>query len=82
MSNPISPRATPLTDEALDGPFGARLDLLDNALELAAPLNRGARGPAVAGGWAALESLLYHAGDPADRKDGRARRLAADHRPT
>jgi hypothetical protein len=47
-------------------------DLLDNALELAAPLNRGARGPAVAGGWAALESLLYHAGDPADRKDGRA----------
>jgi hypothetical protein len=47
-------------------------DLLDNVLELAAPLNRGARGPAVAGGWAALESLLYHAGDPADRKDGRA----------
>jgi hypothetical protein len=47
-------------------------DLLDNALELAAPLNRGARGPAVAGGWAALESLLHHAGDPADRKDGRA----------
>jgi hypothetical protein len=47
-------------------------DLLDNILELAAPLNRGARGPAVAGGWAALESLLYHAGDPADRKDGRA----------
>jgi hypothetical protein len=47
-------------------------DLLDNVLELAAPLNRGARGPAVAGGWAALESLLYHAGDPADRKEGRA----------
>ncbi len=47
-------------------------DLLDNALELAAPLNRGARGPAVAGGWAALEALLYHPGDPADRKDGRA----------
>jgi hypothetical protein len=46
-------------------------DLLDNALELAAPLNRGARGPAVAG-WAALEALLYHPGDPADRKDGRA----------
>jgi hypothetical protein len=38
-------------------------DLLDNALELAAPLNRGARGPAVAGGWAALESLLYHSGE-------------------
>jgi hypothetical protein len=47
-------------------------DLLDNALELAAPLNRGARGPAVAGGWAALESLLYHSGDQADRRDGRA----------
>lgn len=47
-------------------------DLLDNVLELAAPLNRGARGPAVVGGWAALEFLLYHAGDPADRKDGRA----------
>lgn len=47
-------------------------DLLDNALELAAPLNRGARGPAVAGGWAALEALLYHPGDQADRRDGRA----------
>jgi hypothetical protein len=47
-------------------------DLLDKVLELAAPLNRGSRGAAVAGGWAALESLLYHAGDPADRKDGRA----------
>jgi hypothetical protein len=47
-------------------------DLLDDALELAAPLNRGARGPAVAGGWAALESLLFHPGDQADRKEGRA----------
>jgi hypothetical protein len=47
-------------------------DLLDNALELAAPLNRGSRGPAVAGGWAALESVLYNPGDQADRKDGRA----------
>ena len=55
-------------------------DLLDNALELAAPLNRGSRGPAVAGGWAALESLLYHPSDQADRKDGRvvaAIRMAA-----
>jgi len=43
-------------------------DLLDIILELAAPVNRGARGPAVVGGWAALESLLYHAGDPADRE--------------
>ena len=47
-------------------------DLLDDALELAAPLNKGARGPAVAGGWAALESLLFHPGDEADRKEGRA----------
>lgn len=47
-------------------------DLLDDALELAAPLNSGTPGPAVAGGWAALESLLYHPGDQADRKDGRA----------
>lgn len=47
-------------------------DLIDDALELAAPLNSGSPGPAVAGGWAALESLLYHPGDAADRKDGRA----------
>jgi len=55
-------------------------DLLDSAIELAAPLNRGSRVAAVAGGWAALESLLHHPGDPADRKDGRviaAVRLAA-----
>jgi hypothetical protein len=46
-------------------------DLLDSALELAGPLNRGASGAAVAGGWAALESLLYHPGDQSDRRDGR-----------
>jgi hypothetical protein len=46
--------------------------VIDRKAGGAAPLNRGARGPAVAGGWAALESLLYHSGDPADRKDGRA----------
>lgn len=47
-------------------------NLLDDALELAAPLNSGTPGPAVAGGWAAVESLLYHPGDEADHKDGRA----------
>jgi hypothetical protein len=47
-------------------------DVLDDALELAGPLNKGAPGPAVAGGWAALESLLHHSGDPADQKEGRA----------
>lgn len=47
-------------------------DVLDDALELAGPLNKGAPGPAVAGGWAALESLLHHPGDPADQKEGRA----------
>jgi hypothetical protein len=55
-------------------------DLLDDALELAAPLNRGTPGPAVAGGWAALESLLHDPSDQGDRKDGRviaAARMAA-----
>lgn len=55
-------------------------DLLDSAIELAAPLNRGSRVAAVAGGWAALESLLHHPGDPADRREGRvvaAVRMAA-----
>lgn len=55
-------------------------DPLDNAIGLAAPLNRGARVAAVAGGWAALESLLHHPGDSADRRDGRviaAVRMAA-----
>jgi hypothetical protein len=55
-------------------------NLLDDALELAAPLNSGTPGPAVAGSWAALESLLYHPGDEGDRKEGRAiaaTRLAA-----
>ena len=55
-------------------------DLLDSAIELAAPFNRGSRVAAVAGGWAALESLLHHPGDAADRKEGRAvacARLAA-----
>jgi len=53
---------------------------LDEALELAAPLDAGPTAPAVSGGWAALESLLYQPGDPRDVADGRvvaADRLAA-----
>ncbi|MET3425590.1 hypothetical protein BJ973_004802 [Actinoplanes tereljensis] len=51
--------------------------LIDDALELAAPLNRGALGPAVAGVWAAIESLLSHPDDPSDEeRSGKA--VAAD----
>lgn len=39
---------------------------LDEALELAAPLNDGAASTAAAGGWAAVESLLHHPGDEKD----------------
>ena len=38
--------------------------MIDDALELAAPVNRGALGPAVAGAWAAIESLLRLYGIP------------------
>lgn len=51
-------------------------DQLDKALELAAPLNAGPAASAAAGAWAAIESLLYHPGDQADVKEGRA--VAAD----
>jgi hypothetical protein len=51
-------------------------DRLDEALELAAPLNAGPAASAAAGAWAAIESLLYHPGDPADIEEGRA--VAAD----
>lgn len=51
-------------------------DRLDEALELAAPLNAGPAASAVAGAWAAIESLLFHPGDQADVEDGRA--VAAD----
>ncbi|MGW3993205.1 hypothetical protein ACWEF6_06925 [Amycolatopsis sp. NPDC004772] len=47
-------------------------DRLDEALELAAPLNDGSAATAAAGGWAAVESLLYHPGDAQDVTDGRA----------
>jgi hypothetical protein len=51
-------------------------DRLDEALELAAPLNAGPAASAAAGAWAAIESLLYHPGDQADVKEGKA--IAAD----
>ena len=48
-------------------------DRLDEALELATPLNAGPPASAAAGAWSAIESLLFH---PGDRADGRA--VAAD----
>jgi hypothetical protein len=51
--------------------------VIDDALELAAPINRGALGPAVAGAWAATESLLADPDDPAEEeRSGKA--VAAD----
>ncbi len=51
--------------------------LIDDALELAAPVNQGAVGPAVAGAWAAVESLLSNPDDPAEEeRSGKA--VAAD----
>lgn len=49
---------------------------LDDALELAAPLTGSSPSTAVAGAWAALESLLFCDTDEADREEGRA--VAAD----
>jgi hypothetical protein len=51
-------------------------DRLDEALELAAPLNAGPAASAAAGAWAAIESLLFHPGDQNDVEEGRA--VAAD----
>ncbi|MFJ8917620.1 hypothetical protein [Amycolatopsis sp. NPDC102389] len=45
---------------------------LDEALELAAPLDDGSTATAAAGGWAAVESRLYHPGDEQDVTEGRA----------
>lgn len=42
---------------------------LDDALELAAPLNDGQPGPAISGGWAAIEALLVSPDDPDDSKE-------------
>ena len=56
---------------------GGQPTLVDDALELAAPVNRGALGPAVAGAWAAVESLLSHPDDPTEEeRSGKA--VAAD----
>ncbi|GAB2597521.1 hypothetical protein Aab01nite_73140 [Paractinoplanes abujensis] len=56
---------------------GGQRTLFDDALELAAPINRGVLGPAVAGAWAAIESLLSHPDDPAEQeRSGKA--VAAD----
>lgn len=51
---------------------GSATSNVDAALELIGPLNEGPPGPAVAGGWAALEALLLGPGD------GRGRSVAAD----
>lgn len=42
----------------------SRRSRIDDALELAAAVNRGPMAPAVAGAWAAIESLLSHPDDP------------------
>lgn len=47
----------------------SRPTALDDALELAAPLNNGAPGPAISGGWAAVEALLVAPGDVDDAKE-------------
>jgi len=44
---------------------------LDDALELLAAMNASTPGPAIASGWAAIESLLVSATDPDDSKQGR-----------
>jgi hypothetical protein len=43
------------------------MDSIDAALELIEPLDNGSPGPAVAGGWAAVEALLLGPGDTGDR---------------
>ncbi|MES9518256.1 integrase [Rhodococcus qingshengii] len=55
----------------------SRPTALDDALELAAPLNYGSPGPAISGGWAAIEALLIAPGDNEDTKEGRGA-VAAD----
>lgn len=60
----------------------AQRHAIDDALELAAPLNTGALAPGISGSWAALEALLTDAKD-SDEEEGkvaaavRAARLAA-----
>ena len=50
---------------------------LDDALELLAAMNNGSPGPAIASGWAAIESLLVSPSDPEDSAEGRGA-VAAD----
>jgi hypothetical protein len=50
---------------------------LDDALELLAAMNNGSPGPAIASGWAAIESLLVSPTDPEDSTEGRGA-VAAD----
>lgn len=49
---------------------------LDNALELATPLNDGPPGPAISGGWSAIEALLVSPKDT--REDGGRGNVAAE----
>ncbi|KOV36165.1 hypothetical protein [Streptomyces sp. XY152] len=56
----------------------SRRGRIDDALELAAAVNRGALAPAVAGGWAAVESLLVHADDPKNDGERSGKAIAAD----
>lgn len=62
--------------------YAAERHAIDDALELAAPLNSGALAPGISGSWAALEALLTDAQD-GDQKEGKvaaavhASRLAA-----
>ena len=53
-----------------------KLPQLEEALELAAALNEGSASTAIAGGWAALESLLSEGEDTGDRDVGRGARAA------
>lgn len=53
-----------------------KLSQLEEALELAAALNEGSASTAIAGGWAALESLLSEGEDTGDRDAGRGARAA------
>ncbi|MFF3878961.1 integrase [Streptomyces sp. NPDC001978] len=51
---------------------------IDDALELAAAVNRGPLAPAVAGAWAAVESLLSHPDDPKLENERSGKAVAAD----
>ncbi|MGW4874797.1 hypothetical protein [Streptomyces chartreusis] len=51
---------------------------IDDALELAAAVNRGPIAPAVAGAWAAVESLLTHPDDPKGENERSGKAVAAD----